>query len=117
MSASGTRPRPMHRSAKIRLAAATRQIRKDRRGSRQLSSQVAPHRLARPHPRASGEVDWVPALYGTFVVKGGHIIVFTFILLFDPRREHSSVPTAVPLAVARGGGQGWRDSAPRRACP
>ncbi len=58
-----------------------------------------------------------PALYGTFVVKGGHIIVFTFILLFDPRREHSSVPTAVPLAVARGGGQGWRDSATRRACP
>ena len=57
---------------------------------------------------------WVPALYGTFVVKGGHIIVFTFILLFDPRREHSSVPTAVPLAVARGGGQGWRDSATRR---
>src|SRR5687767_3544841 len=65
---------------------------------------------------------WVPALYGTFAVKGGHFIFFSLfskgvILLFDPRREHSSVPTAIPLAVARRGGQGWRDSATRRACP
>ena len=31
---------------------------------------------------------------------------------FDPRREHSSVPTAIPMAVARRGGQGWREAPP-----
>jgi hypothetical protein len=28
--------------------------------------------------------------------------------LFDPRREHSSVPTDITIAVARSDGQGWR---------
>jgi hypothetical protein len=30
------------------------------------------------------------------------------ILLFDPRRKHSFVPTAICIAVARSGGQGRR---------
>src|SRR5450755_3245571 len=36
-------------------------------------------------------------LYGAFFVKGDHVIFVLFwhsILLFDPRREHSSAPTA-----------------------
>jgi hypothetical protein len=37
---------------------------------------------------------------------------FSAILLFDRRREHSSVPTAIPMAVARRGGQGWREAPP-----
>src|ERR1700720_1393560 len=34
------------------------------------------------------------------------VVLCHSILLFDPRREHSSVPTAYSIAVARSGGQG-----------
>ena len=64
-----------------------------------------------------GSIDIGPALYGRLVVKGIHMIFFRCILLFDPRREHSSVPTASPTAVARRGGQGRRSRAPPKACP
>jgi hypothetical protein len=36
-------------------------------------------------------------LYGAFFVKGHHaifVVLYHSILLFDPRRDHSSVPTA-----------------------
>jgi hypothetical protein len=37
-----------------------------------------------------------------------HFSCCRFILLFDPRREHSSVPTDITIAVARSEGQGRR---------
>jgi hypothetical protein len=36
------------------------------------------------------------------------IFVVLLILRFDPRREHSSIPTALAVAVARSVGQGRR---------
>jgi len=41
------------------------------------------------------------------MTKDRHQVALQFILLFDPRAEHSSVPTATIRAVARSGGQGW----------
>jgi len=40
-----------------------------------------------------------------------------FILLFDPRREHSSAPTTYCVAVARSEGQGRRFFSSPKACP
>jgi hypothetical protein len=48
---------------------------------------------------------------GAFFVKMINAIfchALLLILLFDPRREHSSIPTASRLAVARSVGQGRR---------
>jgi hypothetical protein len=48
---------------------------------------------------------------GTFFVKGASRHFCRALLLhslFDPRREHSSVPTAITVAVAHSDGQGRR---------
>jgi hypothetical protein len=48
---------------------------------------------------------------GVFLSRVHHaifVVLCCFILLFDPRREHSSIPTAHSVAVARSGGQGRR---------
>src|SRR5262249_15896522 len=57
--------------------------------------------IARPPPR-SLRAPFPPAYHAIFVV------LCCFILLFAPRREHSSVPTAYDRRVAHSDGQGRR---------
>ena len=59
-------------------------------------------------------------LYGAFFVKRHYAISVVLghsILLFDPRREHSSAPTTYCVAVARSEGQGRRFFSSPKACP
>src|SRR5258708_1593931 len=82
------------------------------------ASYLAPPAQIRASPiRAHG-------LYGAFFVKGGahHFVAPSrpclLILLFDPRREHSSAPTAYwpsPSRAARV--KDGASSAPPKACP
>ena len=63
-------------------------------------------------PRSSNRIGRFPAsgLYGAFIVKGASRHFgrpLHSILLFDPRREHSSRPH-ISIAVARSGSQGRR---------
>src|SRR6476646_2504382 len=75
-----------------------------------------------PHPaHRSGHADFPhPACMGLSLSREHHAIFVVLchsILLFDPRREHSSVPTAYSIAVARRGGQVRCFFSEPKACP
>jgi hypothetical protein len=72
-----------------------------------------PHRTVRAQFRHT-------ACMGLSLSREHHAIFVVLchsILLFDPRREHSSVPTAYSIAVARSGGQGRCFFNEPKACP